>query len=91
MACLTSAQRTSLLAQKTTLEAQLALANTAYDEALAAMSVKSYRFDPGGATQQATRRDPKELQSIIDGIEARLDRVNSRLAGTGLMNMSLRR
>ena len=91
MACLTSAQRTALLAQKTKLEDQLALANTAYDEAIVAGPIESYRFDPGGATQQAKRRSPEEIQKMIDSIQARLDRVNSRLAGTGLMNMSLRR
>lgn len=91
MACLTAAQRTNLEARKTILETQLAAANTAYTESIAASSVKSYRFDPGDATQQATRRDQKELLDTIDSLQARLDAINNRLKGTGLVTMRLRR
>ncbi len=91
MACLTAAQKSDLIAQKTELEAQLALANTAYREALTSGSVKSYRFDPGDATQQATRRDPAELRKEIKDIQADIDRINNRLFGVGLVSMRLRR
>lgn len=91
MACLTAAQRSDLEARKTIFETRLAEANTAYAESIAASSVKSYRFDPGDATQQATRRDQKELLSTIDSLQSRIDAINNRLKGTGLVNMRLRR
>lgn len=91
MPCLTAAQKTDLETRKETLVAQLALANTAYTESLTSGSVTSYRFDPGDATQQATRRAPAELLQQIKDIQAEIDRINNRLFGIGLVSMRLRR
>ena len=90
MSYLNSSDRTRILSQIATKEAQLTAANTALTEALGT-DVQSYSFDSGEGKQSTTRRKLKELQDAVRGLEAELDRLYRRINGSGLVTMNLRR
>lgn len=82
--------RAKLISDKQTLEAQLTKANQALLDTLNS-EIESYTFDSAEARQQAKLRDPEKLQKTIDWIESRINSIDSRLRGTGVVNMNMRR
>ena len=91
MSCLSSRIRARIQASIVKLEAQLVLANAAYDLALGSADVQAYEFDSKEGRQETTLRSPSVIAKEIDRIEAKLDRLYRRLEGGGIVNMNLRR
>lgn len=53
--------------------------------------IKEYRLDTGEGSQRTEYFTPKELGLEIDRLWRERDSITGRLAGTGLVNMNLRR
>ena len=88
MAYLTPGLRARYEARITRIEAQI----LALDSALANFDeTKGYAFDSGTGRQQVTYRSALELQTAIRQLESDLDYYQGRLAGTGLVALTLRR
>jgi hypothetical protein len=89
MACISTARRTALLAELATLEAL----KTKYESALTEVSagVESYKFDSGEGSQQTKNRSLKEIRETLDWVNSRIEAINRRLNGTGIVNLNLRR
>ena len=81
--------RAKLINDKQILETQLTKANQALLDTLNS-EIESYSFDSAEARQQAKLRDPEKLQKTIDWIESRINHIDSRLRGTGVVNMNMR-
>lgn len=91
MSCLPSWRRAQLQADLDRIDAQLVKLYASYNSSLDNAEVESYRFDSGEGQQQAKRRSPLELQKLIDELESKRERIQRKLLGQGLVNMSLRR
>jgi 6-phosphogluconolactonase (cycloisomerase 2 family) len=76
--------------QLTQVQAALTSAYTALTEG-AASGVESYAFDSGEGSQRTTRRSLKEMQDIIDVLEAKQDHLINELYNMGLIAVALRR
>ncbi|KPK96023.1 hypothetical protein AMJ80_02465 [bacterium SM23_31] len=88
MPCLTAERRARLESTLARKETQLSNLYTAIDNF---DGVASYKFDSGEGMQQTKYRDYKELQDIIDRVEAEIERLSRILGGKGLQNIVLRR
>jgi len=84
-------RRTALLAEKTQLETDIALLQTAYSSAVTNSEVESYKFDSGEGSQQTKRRSLAEIRKELRYLKAQLNHVLNELAGIGVMNVQLRR
>jgi len=91
MAYLPPSQQARLQATLAVKEEQLSLAQAAYSKALESGDTESYLFDSREGKQSTTLRSPSVLSKEIRQLEADIDRLYRRLAGTGLVNMNLRR
>jgi hypothetical protein len=91
MSYLDPTTRASLNAQLTAINGQLTAANAAYLAALENSEISTYRFESGEGTNQVTRRDPASIFNQILLLESRKRRIESRLSGTGIVNLNLRR
>ena len=89
MTCLSTTEKTEIEARIVTLQAQLALANDAYDDAMTA--AEDYRLDTGEGAQRVKRRKLAQMLQSISAIESRIDWYRRKLRGTGVFNMNLRR
>ena len=87
---LTAARQTSVKNQIAIIDAQLAKANTTY-ESLLGQEVESYRFDSGEGSQQAKRRKLDALESSIEYLNIRREKLLQRLNCSGLVNINLDR
>jgi len=90
MSCLSSSRITQLKARLTKKLAQLAAANLLYDELLTS-STESYRFDSGEGSQQEKSRKLSDVQGQISILESKIDRLQTKLVGKGIVNMNMRR
>lgn len=86
MSCLSSARRAEITAEIAKKEAQLANAEASYEKALNE-DTASYRFDSGEGSQRLQARKLQEWADVIDRLQARIDSLKRKLAGTGLLNM----
>ena len=91
MTCLTSTQ-------KAVIEAKIEKLNTLIDAAEVALlasvtnsEVEEYRFDSGDGSQKAIRRDPNQIEKLIQSLTSRRDRLIGELAGTLNVVMKFRR
>ncbi len=89
MSCLPQSKIAEIQAQLQKKQAQLALAEVAYERALS--EIESYKFDAGEGSQQVKRRKIAELANQIDRLEAQINGLERKLAGGGLINVNLRR
>ena len=87
MGTLTTAE---LEAQIVEIEEALALARTAYKQALTG-DHKSYRLDSAGGSQRVDRRNTKDLRIEIRALESELEYWKRRLSGRGNPGLTLRR
>ncbi len=87
MATLSATQRTELETRKARLVTQLASLNDALENA--STEVDQYRFDSGEGSQQMKYRGLDEIQAAIDRTETKIRWIDERLAGAGLVNISL--
>ena len=53
--------------------------------------IREYRFDSGDGSQKTEYFTPKEMGDEIYKLERQIDSINSRLNGTGVINLVLRR
>ena len=83
-------QRSKLKAKLVKLEAALLIAEETYTKLLAT-DHESYKFDSGDGSQQVKRRSLSELKDQIDELEAEICSIESRLRGSGVVSISLRR
>lgn len=91
MSCLPSAIRARIIASITTKEAQLIVANAAYDAALSSADVEGYELDTKEGRQRTSLRSPSVISKEIARLESELERLYRRLEGGGLVNLNLRR
>lgn len=88
MSCLTTERRTELEERLTKKEAQLVKLYEALDNF---DGVKEYKFQSAETMQQTKYSTIKEIQDMIDRLEAQIDRINRILNNTGLKTIVLRR
>ena len=91
MGCLTSTKRAILQARIDKLDEQIDALETALDGAIVTMGVEDFRFDSGDGSQRQTNRNPKEINDLLDDLNARRDRYQRILDGTGVVSIGLRR
>ena len=91
MAYIDSTVRAELIATRTELEAALTAINATYLAALGRRDVKEYRFDSGVSSQREEFRPLKELREERRYLQNEINRINQRLAGTGVVNLNVRR
>jgi vacuolar-type H+-ATPase subunit H len=87
---LTSTQKQTILEQIKKKEAQLEIANASLEELLA-NPVEDYRLDTAEGTQRAKRRSLREIQEIIQSLEAEILQLWAKLRCAGLTSIRLRR
>jgi len=87
---MTSPLITELTARRAKRVASLAIAEAAYDTALAQRS-ESYNFNSGEGSQAATRRKLKELKDQVDLLTAEIELIDRRLYGRGVHGFSMPR
>lgn len=87
---MTAASRTATLtARRAILVTQLAAANAAYTDGLS--KLKQYAFESADGKQAATRRDLDELEKQISKLEAKIDAIDVRLNGGGIVGIEVSR
>ena len=91
MGCLPTWRRTQLKARLAVKKTQLIALYAEYDKAIANIEVQSYKFDSGEGSQQTKRRAPEEIAKAIERLEKEIDSITSKLNGTGIVSMNLRR
>lgn len=70
---------------------QLAAAMDALDNAANGMHLKSYEIDTGEGRQEVIAIRPGELQNHIDYLERKIQHIDQKLNGTGVVNLTMRR
>jgi hypothetical protein len=93
MACnnLSSTRETQIQAKITQLESTLEKAYAAYDGALDAGGVESFKFDSGEASQWAKYANHEQLRKNIEWLESRIDSLTRKLNGRSNVILGLRR
>lgn len=91
MACLSAARIAEIQAQIDRLNTQISAMNDVIDEEIPTAGVIEYRFQSADGSQRVERRSIKELDDIIASKEARRDRLQRKLSGTGIVAMTTRR
>jgi len=90
MTVLSSDTRTALIAKKADLESSLEAAYETLDKLIAGTADK-YRFDSGEGSQSVTKRSMDDQLKVIDWLESRIDAIDRRLRGLGVVRMNVRR
>jgi hypothetical protein len=90
MACLSSSERSAILAQIETKREQLEIANNTFRQLLSNQN-QEYRFNSGEGSQRATRVKIKDMQDVISAIESEIDALLRRLCSGGVKALRLRR
>jgi hypothetical protein len=91
MACLSAAKRAELIARRDKLITQIAAMDDAIDEGIDRAHLSSIEFDSGDGKEKSSYRNINEVIKARDALELELARVNNRLCGRGVVNMTLRR
>lgn len=87
---MTSTLKTMLTERRAKRVASLAIAEAAYDEALA-QRAESYNFNSGEGSQAATRRKLSALKDQVDELTAEIERIDRRLYGRDVIGFSMPR
>lgn len=91
MGCpLSSARRAQLQANLATKQKQLIAANALMDHLLADPTSSS-SIDTGEGRQQFSNRKLEDVQKQIDVLQSEINRIQNKLLGGGIVNMTLRR
>jgi flagellar biosynthesis/type III secretory pathway protein FliH len=91
MSCLSAERRAELEEQRDQLEAIITELNTAIIAGAKSAHMTSYELDTGAGKQKVTYKNINELHRAIKGFQNSLDRVNSMLDGTSVVDFQLRR
>lgn len=89
MAYLVTSLITQINERITKKQTQLAAADLALDAAIT--EIESYKFDSGEGNHSTKYRKIEELQKLINQLEKQIESLQRRLAGTGIVNINLRR
>lgn len=90
MSCLSSARRASITARLVIKNGQLTAAYGLLDQLLADPN-QMYRLDTGEGMQQASHKKLNDVEKMISTLESEINRLETKLAGKGIVNMNLRR
>lgn len=91
MSCLSATRIAEIQAQIDRLNTQISAMNDAIDANIAESGIVEYRFQSGDGSQRVERRSVNDLLSTISSMEARRDRLQRTLNGTGIVAMTTRR
>ena len=91
MTCLTSTQKAVIEAEIVKLNTLIDAAETALLASITNSEVEEYRFDSGDGSQKAIRRDPNQIEKLIQNLTSRRDRLIREIAGTLNVVMKFRR
>lgn len=91
MGCLTATQRATIEAQIVKIDALIAAGEDALLEAIGNSEVEEYRFDSGDGSQRTRRRNPNQINQLIDDLTARRNRLQRKLDGTMNVTLAFRR
>lgn len=91
MGCLTAAQKTEIEDKIEKLNTLIDAAEVALLASITNSEVEEYRFDSGDGSQKAIRRDPNQIEKLIQNLTSRRDRLIRELAGTLNVVMNFRR
>ena len=91
MTCLSSAQRTAITAKIEKLNTLIDAAEVALLASITNSEIEEFRFDSGDGSQQSIRRDPNQIEKLIQNLTSRRDRLIRELAGTLNVVMKFRR
>ena len=91
MTCLTSTQKAVIEAKIVKLNTLIDAAETALLGSITNSEVEEYRFDSGDGSQKAVRRDPNQIEKLIQNLTSRRDRLIREIAGTLNVVMKFRR
>jgi hypothetical protein len=91
MGCLRPEQRAAIEAQIVKIDALIAAGEDALLEAITNSEIETYRFDSGDGSQRTDRRDPRQINDLIDDLTARRNRLQRKLDGTMNVTMTFRR
>lgn len=91
MTCLSAARRAVIEAKIEELNALIDAADTALLSSITNSEVEEYRFDSGDSSQKAIRRDPNQIEKLIQNLTSRRDRLIRELTGTLNVVMNFRR
>lgn len=91
MGCLSSAERAAIQAQIDKIDELIVAGEEALLSALENSEIERYRFDSGDGSQRADRRDPRQINELIDNLNARRNRLVRKLNGTLNVTMVFRR
>lgn len=87
---MTAQSRTTwLTTRRAAYAAQLAIAEAAYSDGLA--KLKSYNFTSGDGQQAAVRQDVDKLAAEIDRLVVKIEQIDARLHGGGVLGLSVQR
>jgi hypothetical protein len=91
MGCLSPSEVAKIKAAIVKLDA---LIDACYDSLLTGIEnaeIERYRFDSGEGSQRADRRDPRQINDLLDDLTSKRDRLARKLAGTSNATMNWRR
>ena len=91
MSCLSAAQKAELQAQIDEIDAELVAIRAAYLAALGNSEYKETDFRSAEGRQRVERRAPRELREEKRQLQATRKNLQSRLDGTGIVSMPMRR
>ena len=91
MACLSAARIAEIQAQIDRLNTQISAMNDAIDAGIPESGIVEYRFQSGDGSQRVERRRIGDLLDDIVKMEARRDRLQRKLDGTGIVALTTRR
>ena len=91
MACIPTWRYNKLVAQKASIEAQLAAIQTALTNSAGNSEIESYKFQDAGGTQQVKRQSIDKIIKTQTQLQSQLDRIDRILNGSGITNMAQRR
>ena len=91
MSCLSSARIAEIQAQIDVLNTQISAMNAALPAEIPVAGIIEYRFQSADGSQRVERRSVNDLFDTITTMEARRDRLQRQLNGTGIVAMTTRR
>ena len=91
MGCLSAEKRATIEAQIVKIDALIAAGEDALLSAIGNSEIAAYRMDSGDGSQRADRRDPNQINKLIDDLQSRRDRLQRRLDGTANVTLTFRR
>jgi hypothetical protein len=91
MGCLSSSQVAAIKAEIVKLTALIDACYASLLTGIENAEIETYRFDSGEGSQRADRRNPQEINDLLDDLTSKRDRLARKLAGTSNVTINFRR